>query len=470
MSMQVRIAVVACVLSAGLVIGSGGGAIAVADTDAGASTSGAQPEDGPSGTAGPAHGPIATIADSLRKAVQNSLQSTVQGVTGTLTLLAKPGQLPDYIHASPKTTFGGTPTVYGSAGGPTSADVSSLPSEAPLPLEAPPAPLASPASEVTVASPFTTSPHTTSPPTTSPLTTSPTTSPMTSPMTSAPAYVPPNPIAAFSNALAPVTNAFTAVADTIASGPGVVAALPTSMTPVSDVLTYFQNVFTSVGYAGRSLTQLPTGLVGLLGVSATAPTSTIGAGSGAPRLHAVTAAPIMAPGWSALPQPLSIPGVEGGPAASTLPVPVTPLDVTTTGVVRGESGTTSAPTAPTNDGTNDVLSTVEHVIGAFVATVSLAALAAVALPGLAGLLSTCAAGMRVGYRQAKAGSGLPNTVMSRFVGSGPMGVVRSGARVELRVRAPRIIPTGAGDDEPTRTLRLVRSESASSAHLLDQAV
>ena len=85
---------------------------------------------------------------------------------------------------------------------------------------------------------------------------------------------------------------------------------------------------------------------------------------------------------------------------------------------------------------SDVLSTVEHVIGAVVATVSLTALAALALPGLLGLLSTCAAGIRIGYRQAKATSALPDTAISRFVGSGPVGVVRSGSQVAAAVPGP----------------------------------
>ncbi len=431
--MHLRTAAGACVLSAGLVIGSSGGAIAVADTESGASTGSGQAADGSSGTASPARGPIATIADSLRKAVQHSVQSTVQGVTGTLNSIQKPGQLPSYIPASPKTTFGGTPTVHGSTGpsSPTPEDVS------------PPAPESSPASD-------------------SPAVSSPTTSPSAS--------VAPNPIGPASNAVAPVAKAFTAVVSTVVSTPGVLVSLPTSATPLSDVLTYFQNVVTSIGDAGTSLSQLPTDLAGLLGVGITAPAATIGAATGVAGLHVATAAPITAPGWSALPQLVSLPEIEGGPPTSTLPAPATPLDITTTDVPRGESGTGSALIVPKSDGTNDVLSTVEHIIGAFVATVSLTALAAVALPGLIGLLTTCAAGIRVGYRQARAGSELPNTVISRFVGSGPIGVVRSGAQVELRVRAPRVVRTGSRDEVPTRTLRVVRSESSSTAHLLDQAV
>ena len=175
------------------------------------------------------------------------------------------------------------------------------------------------------------------------------------------------------------------------------------------------------------------------------------------------------PGWSALPEFLAVPAADGVPAAAPLPVPAIPLDVAATGAASGESGIAPAPVAPEGDGANDVLATVKHVIGAFVATVSLTALAAVALPGLLGLLSTCAAGIRVGYRQAKAGTELPDTAISRFVGSGPIGVVRSSGQVHLRMRAPRIIRSSSRHDAPVRSLRVVGSES-SAAHLLDQAV
>lgn len=421
-------------LSAGLVIGSSGGAIAVADTDAESSTGSSQTAEtpsgtAPSGTARPTRGPIATIADSLRKAVQDSWQSTVQGVTGTLNDLPKPGALPPAIPAPPKTTFGGTPTVYGSTG-----------------FSSPVSESVPPVSGSNVTPPSTTVP-------------------------SVPAYVAPNPIMAVSNAFAPVSNSFTAVANTVVAFPAVVASLPTSTAPLTDVLTSLQNVLASVADAGVSLSQLPSDLSGLLGVSATAPMPTIGASTGMPQLAAATSTPVTTtPGWSALPQLISLPSVESGPVVDTFPAPVTPLDVTTTGVLRGESGTGSALVVSKGAGTNDVLSTVQHVIGAFVATVSLAALAAIALPGIIGLLTTCAAGIRVGYRQAKAGSVLPNTVVSRFVGSGPVGVVRSGGQVELRSRASRVTRTVSREEVPTRALRVVRSESSSRALLLDRAV
>ncbi|MCW2511492.1 MAG: hypothetical protein JWR11_534 [Mycobacterium sp.] len=431
MTTHLRIAASVCVLSTGLMIAGAGGATATADTDSGTATN---TNTGQNSANTPAAGPVGTIADSVRKAVQNSLQGTVQTVTGALSAIPKPGQVPFGVPKPPKTTFGGTPTVYGSTG-PTTA----------------PAPDADPAPETnTVAS---------------------TTNEVVAPATSTPAppsSVAPDPLAAATNVVTPVTNAITTVADTVGTAPNVIASLSTSTAPVVDVLTYVQNVLTSVGDAGTSLAQLPTDLAGLLGVSATTPTSTIGPATGTSGVRTVAATSPTPSGWSSVPQLLAVPGVHGGPAATPPPVPVTPLDIVTRDAARDPSNA-AAPAAPKEAGSTDVLSVVEHVIGAFVATVSLTALAAVALPGLAGLLTTCAAGIRVGYRQAKAASELPNTAISRFVGSGPVGVVRTGSQVQLRSRVSHVLGAKSRNAAPTRALRVVGSES-STTELLDHAV
>ena len=77
--------------------------------------------------------------------------------------------------------------------------------------------------------------------------------------------------------------------------------------------------------------------------------------------------------------------------------------------------------------------------------ISLAALAAVALPGVGGLMILTAAGVRVGYRQAKAGSAVRTAGIARFArpGSVPLGVVRSGSLVVVRPRALRVVRPGA---------------------------
>ena len=77
--------------------------------------------------------------------------------------------------------------------------------------------------------------------------------------------------------------------------------------------------------------------------------------------------------------------------------------------------------------------------------VSLSALAALALPGAGGLVILTGAGVRVGYRQAKAGFALRTAGIARFArpGAVPLGVVRSGSLVVVRPRALRVVRPGA---------------------------
>ncbi len=75
--------------------------------------------------------------------------------------------------------------------------------------------------------------------------------------------------------------------------------------------------------------------------------------------------------------------------------------------------------------------------------VSVAALAAVALPGVGGLVILTLAGVRIGYRQAKAGFALRTAGIARFAGPGPLGVIRSGSLVVVRPRGLRVVRPGA---------------------------
>ena len=118
------------------------------------------------------------------------------------------------------------------------------------------------------------------------------------------------------------------------------------------------------------------------------------------------------------------------------------------------SGT--APLATEVAAPTSALSFLEHTVRAVLAPASLTALAAFALPGIGGLLIICAAGMRVGYRQAKAALAVRTTSISRFARQGPLGVVRSGSLVSLHTRHPR-------------AARAARREVARAAPLLEQA-
>ena len=91
---------------------------------------------------------------------------------------------------------------------------------------------------------------------------------------------------------------------------------------------------------------------------------------------------------------------------------------------------------------------------------SLAALAATALPGVAGILILTAAGVRLGYRQAKAQLALKAAGIARFA-PGPIGVVRSGSFVSVAKRPTRVV-------RPARTVRPAPTGLATVV-MLDQA-
>jgi len=84
-----------------------------------------------------------------------------------------------------------------------------------------------------------------------------------------------------------------------------------------------------------------------------------------------------------------------------------------------------------------VRSAIQHTVDAVLAPLSVAALAALASPGATGLVLLCAAGMFIGYRQARAASMLRAVGTARFVKSGPLGVVRSGGQVAVHPRTSR---------------------------------
>jgi hypothetical protein len=93
-----------------------------------------------------------------------------------------------------------------------------------------------------------------------------------------------------------------------------------------------------------------------------------------------------------------------------------------------------APPAPNGAIPTALRSFVPHSLSDLPRAASLWALAAVALPGLGGLVILTLAGVRIGYRQAKAGSAVRTAGIARFARPGPLGVVRSGSLVVLRPR------------------------------------
>ena len=86
-----------------------------------------------------------------------------------------------------------------------------------------------------------------------------------------------------------------------------------------------------------------------------------------------------------------------------------------------------------------VRSFLRHAFNDLPLAASLWALAAVALPGVGGLVILTLAGVRIGYRQAKAGFVLRTAGIARFARAGPLGVVRSGSFVVVRSGASGVV-------------------------------
>jgi hypothetical protein len=439
---HLRTAAAVCVLSIGLLIASAGGAIAWAEPSAESGDTG-QSQSAPAPSHGNnthARGPIGHLADTVRKTVQG----TIHGVTGALTSAAtaprqssastSPTTPPTMTVSASPTAVGSTaadtsPTATATDAAATTPDGDTVPEAAPV--TDPPANVAEPAVPVSD--------------------------------TSAP--VAGQPAGGNATWFGPVSNSLATVLDSVVAVPAVVASLPTSTTPVADVVDSIQTMLLSVADAGTSLTQIPSNLSGLFGVTATAP-PTIGGAAGRRTLPvrvAYASTPLR--GESTLTElllPTAGAGTVPTSGAAAPPAPP-PSPATAEEMGQGVSIAGMPLLDPEGADAGGTLSTVERVIGAFVASASITALLAMALPGVGALLATCAAGIRIGYRQAKAGATLP-PVIARFAGSGPLGVVRSGSQVALRPPARR---TSASIP---RSLRATRTAPSNDESLLERAI
>ncbi|WP_006245790.1 hypothetical protein [Mycolicibacterium tusciae] len=252
-----------------------------------------------------------------------------------------------------------------------------------------------------------------------------------------------------------VSNAFASVAQGLGYAVNTLAQLPTSQTPITDVIKSIVAMVGGVVGAVIEVASVPGDLVSLLGVKS--PDSVrpplIGNGGTVTAPRTLVDLPFLGPDSQphglvpALKAPLSGTEVQpssiGGAAASGLK-----NDLTLSGLAPVPSGISPATT-----------SFLDHVVSSVLAPASLMALAAIAVPGVAGLLIVCVAGIRVGYRQAKAGLALRVSGIARFAGPGPMGVVRSGGLIALHTRTPRL-------GKP-HTTRAARAKTANAPRLLE---
>ena len=248
-------------------------------------------------------------------------------------------------------------------------------------------------------------------------------------------------VAPVPNAVAPVPDA-APVPNAVAPVPDAAARrFPMRAAAVSDVSAPVQDMLTSVAGAVVPLTHLQSDLSsfllgiagvepvegGLRGIDGAGPSATAGA-SVASQLRLV--------------RPLA--GVPGVPVAgNTRTATLGGIAASIFGAMS-EAGRASslpgiAPPAPDGAIPMGVRSFLRHTVSDLPVAVSVAALAAVALPGVGGLVILNLAGVRIGYRQAKAGFVLQTAGIARFAGPGPLGVVRSGSLVVVRPRGLRVV-------------------------------
>ena len=245
--------------------------------------------------------------------------------------------------------------------------------------------------------------------------------------------------------VAPVSDVIAPVRNLVAPVTNLVAPVTNLVAPVSDVIAPVQDMLTSVAGAVVPLKQLQSDLSSfLLGIAGVQPVVGGVAGVHGPGLSAPAGASVA----SRLPLGPPLAGISGPPLAGVSGLLVTgeatgvaTLDVIALGRASAVPG--MAPLAPDAAFPIGVRSFLRHALHDLPVAVSVAALAAVALPGVGGLVILTLAGVRIGYRQAKAGFVLRTAGIARFARPGPLGVVRSGSLVFVRPRGLRVVRPGA---------------------------
>jgi len=411
------------VLTSGLLIGSAGGAIAAADdesTGSGSTTTQSQATQDPGQSVSPASAPTAAPTATPTATPPTSKRPTLRDIIRKLQLLGKPRQRTVVVESTTDPVTTGTETAKHDA------DVAAGTSDT----------VASDSNIVATDS------NVTTPATKVAASDSDVPAPSVNPA--------PPPMV---TVVAPVKDAVAKVAAVALSIPGrLVMSLPASKTPVADVITLVQEMLTAVGDVVVALAQVPSDFYSLFGVVAANPTVMYAGGDGTAGMPAAARSALPPP---MPPVPAQVPpvsGIEGLPGFGNITAPAVLGGIAATGLSQDLSLSGTAPMVTEGVGPTSALSFLEHTVRAVLAPASLTALAAIALPGIGGLLIICAAGMRVGYRQAKAVLAVRSSGIAHFIRQGPLGVVRSGSLVALRPRA----------------LRVVRPAASRAAHHLEQ--
>ena len=257
--------------------------------------------------------------------------------------------------------------------------------------------------------------------------------------------------------MAPVSDVIALIQDMLPSVAGAVV-------PLTKLQSLVQDMLTSVAGAVVPVTQLQSELAFFLfGISGVEPVVDARGGIDSAALSAAVHAWVA----SELPRPRASAGIPGMPVAD-IATGVAPLGGLAASISAAMTQVGEASSLPalaqsffrpasselllTGTGSLSGLAAPSGGVAglmilnaAGVLPISLAALAVLALPGTGGLTILTAAGVRVGYRQAKAGSAVRTAGIGCFArpGSVPLGVVRSGSLVVVRPRALRVVRPGA---------------------------
>ena len=434
-----------CALSIGLLVCSSGGAVAVADqTDAGGAATGAPgvttTGDDATTSTSTSTGPTSTFGN----------QSTDDGsVEGTIT-------------TGPTTTGLATgPTTIGPANGPTSTfeaqTNTSTPSEEDPDLGVAALDLGEVELSLTpnlvVETPltqaFTPAPFTYTPPSGSnPASEAPT------PAGNEGSFAPfgganqstftigqnglePDPIA--NAVVVPFANAGALLAQALGQAGYTLANLPNSQTPLTDVIASLAMVVGGVVGAVVEVARVPGNLVTLLtGAPGGVQPPLIGGSAAEMPMRIPVDVPL--PGHEVSQAPLAVVTADA-PLIGSVIRASNPAGILTTSL---KNDLTLSGLAPVPSGVNSATTSfLDNVVSSILVPASLTALAAIAVPGIGGLLIVCAAGVRVGYRQAKAGLALRAAGIAQYAGTGPMGVVRSGSLIALHPRTSKLGKTHA---------------------------
>lgn len=220
--------------------------------------------------------------------------------------------------------------------------------------------------------------------------------------------------------------------------------IPWVIEPVVTVITTIQYVVTAAVYTvAYTVAPIASDLTSLLGAATVLPPMNPLADSAAIPSTGTGGGPVYAP----LPAAVDVPGLPFPAAAGVAGLStVSPAGIAAPGVFDRPGSTPKSaltgevPLAETSVFPASLKRFFEHAVSAVLRSPSLSALAALALPGLLGLFVIGGAGIRFGYRQAKAALALPTSKLARFAAPAPLRLVRSRSAAALNRPASRFIP------------------------------